>query len=144
MKKIVSVVTVLVALLMLAGCNAEPAGIPKYLDKECYYGKGIQDYTDYCKFFYNEETVKEFATLSDYKQVADSDIEEIKGYFEDFYGQAENQKYYDKVDFDYNTQVKQGDYFRIVTKEGYPEYGYYDIYYVDMTKCILYFVHSNI
>jgi len=34
------------------------SGMPEYLDKECYYGEGFQDYADYCKYFYAADTIK--------------------------------------------------------------------------------------
>lgn len=130
--------------LMLFGCNGKMSGMPKYETKECYYGEGFQDYTDYCKYFYNESTIKKFKTHSKFKKVSNSNIEEIKSYFENFEEWVKNTDYYENYDFDYSTQVKEGDYFYIFEKANYEKYGYYDVYYVDMTKQILYFIHSNI
>ena len=73
-----------------------------------------------------------------------SDIEEIKSYFEVFVERAETMYYYENYDFDYSTQVKEGDFFYIIEDSDCPKYGCYDVYYVDMNKRILYFIHSNI
>ncbi|MGI6247906.1 MAG: hypothetical protein ACOYJX_00675 [Acutalibacteraceae bacterium] len=131
-------------LLILSQCNGKMAGLPKYLDKECYYDEhGFMDADDYCKYYYNEETIKKFEKRSDFKNVTVSDIREIRGYFENFERRIEENKEYYKFDFDYNSQIKEGDYFRIVIKDGYQEYGYYDVYYVDVSKCTLYFIRSD-
>lgn len=150
MKKKVIIVVILSMLLSLFGCNANNITLPKYLDKECYYGEGFQDYTDFCKYFYNDESIKNFETHNKFKIVKKSDIENIKSYFENFDDRVSHQSYYNKYDFDYQTQVKEGDYFNISTKEGtkigesiYDKFDSYDVYYVDMEKCIVYFIHSN-
>lgn len=128
---------------MLFGCSVEMSGMPKYERKGCYYSSGFQDHTDYCKYFYNKKTIKQFETHAKFKKVSNSNIEDIKGYFEDFTVWVKMTDYYDKYDFDYTTQIKNGDYFYIYEKPGYRKYGYYDVYYVDMTKQILYFFHSD-
>ena len=91
-------------------------------------------------------TIKKFETHSKFKIVTESDIEVIRGYFEDFELWAEEMYYYKNYDFDYLTQIKEGDYYYIYVDPNYNtfEYGYYDVYYVDMAKQILYFVHVNI
>ncbi|MCL2677741.1 MAG: hypothetical protein FWE85_01650, partial [Clostridiales bacterium] len=110
---------------------------------ECYYGKGFQDYTDYCKYYYDEETVKEFAAHPKFEIVQDSDLENILSYFENFAEWVRQTDYYGKYDFDPLSQVKTGDYFYIFAKDGQDKFAYYDVYYVDMTTDTLYFIHSN-
>lgn len=129
---------------MLVGCNSEKmSDLPKYDKKECYYGDGTQDYLDYCKYFYNEDSIKEFKDNSKYKKASDSDTENILSYFKDFEESIKETAVYKNFDFDYELQVKEGDYFCIVSKDGYDKFGYYDIYYVDMTNYVLYYIHSN-
>ena len=141
-------------LLGLLGCDYHKlnndVSLPKYDSEECYWGEGVQDYTDFCKYFYDENSVKSFETHNKFKQVTDSDIENIKSYFEDFQRWVEMENYYEKYDFEYQSQIKEGDYYCIVTKEGkkigegvYEKFDSYDVYYVDMSKCVLYFIHSN-
>ena len=144
MKKAICIVLVVVMALMLMGCNGKMSGMPRYERKEEYFGEGFQDYTDYCKYYYNESTIKAFETHSKFKKVSNSDIEEIKSYFEFFEEVVKYEDYYEKYDFDASVQVKEGDFYYIFEKADYPKYGYYDVYYVDMNKRILYFVHSNI
>lgn len=144
MKKTLLIMLVFVCSIMLCGCNMKMLGMPKYIDEECHYGEGFQDYTDYCKYFYDENTIKEFETNDKFKVVTDSDIEDIKSYFENFGEVVKSESYYDKYDFDYQSQVKDGDYFYIVNKDGYEKLEYYDVYYVDMANNTLYFFHSNI
>ena len=110
MKKLISIITILGVLMMLFGCsNGKMLDMPKYDKKECHFGKGFQDYTDYCKYFYNDDAIKQFETHVKFKKVSDSDIEDLQRYFKDF-----------------------EDYIKDT-----------DVYYVDMSKRILYFIHSN-
>ena len=134
----------------LLGCSTNNVILPKYVSKECHYGQGTQDYTDFCKYYYNNESIKAFEMHNKFKIVNTSDIEDIKSYFENFNDYIKNQSYCNKYDFDYKAQIKENDYFYIVSKEGdtigdsvYGKYDSYDVYYVDMEKCILYFIHVN-
>ncbi len=135
--------------LLLFGCG-EAELIPEYISKESYYGEGYQDYTDYCKYFYDEDSIQKFETHNNFTLVTESNIENIKSYFENFNGWVEHQSYYDNYDFYYQSQIKEGDYYYIVSKEGeksgdslYGKYDNYEVYYVDLSKCILYYIHSN-
>ena len=144
MKK-VSFIPVIGVLLMLFSCNGSGrmSDMPKFDKKECHYEKGFQDYADFCKYFYNEDSVKQFETHDKFSKVSGSDIPQIQAYFEDFKERIQDTEYYEKFDFDCLSQVKIDDCFYIYTKEGYEKFGYYDVYYVDMSKCMLYFIHSN-
>lgn len=143
MKKIFPLILIIGVLLMLAGCDGEMSGMPKYIDKECYYDKGFQDYTDYCKYYYDEETVKEFATHPKFNKIQEADLENIRSYFANFEIWARQTDYYGKYDFDCLSQVKTDDYVYIFTKDGQDKFANYDVYYVDMSTNTLYFIHSN-
>ena len=150
MKKVFSVLFIMGAFMMLFGCSRKMSDIPKYKEKECHFSEGVQDHTDYCKYFYDENDVKKFKNHDKYKQVNSQDIENIKSYFKNFEIWVKEQNYYEKYDFDYQKQIKEGDYFYIVTKEDmkigddmYGKFDYYDVYYFDTSKFILYFIHSN-
>ena len=143
MKNVLCVILAAVLALMLTGCNGKMTGMPKYESKEEYFGEGFQDYTDYCKYYYSESKIKEFETHSKFKKVSVSDIEEIRSYFENFEEWVKFENYREKYDFD-DSVIKEGDYYYIFEKAGYPKYGYYDVYYVDMDQRILYFIHSDI
>lgn len=138
------------ALLSLSGCNSNRIILPDYINKECYYGKGIQDYTDFCKYYYNSHSITEFKNHSQFNKVKSSDIEKIRSFFMDFETHVENQEYYDRYDFDSQAQINEGDFFYITDKEGksidnsyYEKFDAYDVFYFDTEKCILYFIHSN-
>lgn len=150
MKKAVIAIALLSMLLNLMGCNSNKPSLPKYISKESYHSKGVQDYTDYCKYFYNEEEIDNFKKSDSFTTVEESNIENIKKYFEHFEECIKEESFCDKYDFNCDTQIKVGDYFHIITKEGvnigdstYGKFDYYDVYYVDMEKRILYFIHSN-
>jgi len=140
--------------LMLFGCSSHEMkmlSMPKYKAKECYFSDGFQDYTDYCKYDYDEESIIEFIQDDRFKEVMDSDVANIIGYFANFSECVIYEDYYEKYDFDNMSQIKEGDYFYIITKENevieggaYGKYDNYDVYYVDMSKCVLYYIHTNI
>ena len=66
--------------------NPVIASLPKCNDSECYYGDGFQDYTDYCKYYYNSKNkIMENMENSQYfKAVSADDVEELKSYFDNF------------------------------------------------------------
>ncbi len=128
------------------------ASLPKYEDSDCYYGEGFQDFTDYCKYYFpkNDDILEALKVNKYLKPVTDEDVEEIKGYFENFKGWVEFQEYKDKYDFRYES-VDTSDYFYIEnedtceTYENCPDkYDNYDVYFFDVETKILYFIHSNI
>lgn len=150
MKKVVITIVLLSMLSNFVGCNANKILLPEYISKESYHSEGIQDYTDYCKYFYDEEQISDFKKSNSFTRVKESDIENLKDYFQHFKECINEESFSDKYDFNCDTQIKVGDYFHILTKEGvnigdsfYGEFDYYDVYYVDMEKRILYFIHSN-
>ena len=132
---------------MLFGCDAKMLGMPKHKSKECYYGEGFRDYTDYCKYIYDEKSIAKFENHAKFKEVEETDIEFIKTHFVVFEDWIKDEEFYDKYDFDYLSQIKLGDYFYIYNKNGNDVFSdddiNYDVYYVDMSKCILYFIHLN-
>lgn len=138
-------------MLSLFGCNSNRVLLPDYIDKECYYGKEFRDYTDFCKYYYDSsDCIEKFKNHSEFSEVKNSDIDNIRSYFLDFETYVESQVYYDHYDFDCQTQIKEGDFFYITTKEGqsvgsshYEKFDSYDVFYMDTQKCILYFIHSN-
>ena len=149
MKKIQIVLVVFI--FLLTGCSqADIVGIPKgYIEKFEFYDKeGFQDYTDYAKYIYSDN--KHFINNSEYKKVSDDDIENIKGYFENFKGWMKAAERLDEYDFD-DKIINEGDYVKIKTKEGQPignskykKYDNYHVYFFDSETNTLYYIHSNI
>lgn len=124
--------------------------IPKgYTIKEEYFDKnGFQDYTDFAKYTYpNKEIV---TNNKQYKKITEKDINEIKGYFEDFYKCMDAQNRLNEYKFDINT-INEDDYALIKTKEGkeignsqYGKYDNYSVYLFDSETLTLYYIHNNI
>lgn len=118
MKKVVTIIMLFSILMSLIGCNTNKIPIPKWISKECYHSKSLQDYTDYCKYFYDEKKINDFKTNKFFELVKESDIENIKSYFLHFEDSVGEESFSNKYDFDYNNQINVGDYFYIITKEG--------------------------
>lgn len=130
--------------------NADIVGIPKgYVEKEEYYDKdSFQDYTDYAKYKYLSENI--IINDDEYIKITEEDINNIKGYFENFYNWMESHNRLNEYDFDTKI-INEGDYIKIKTKEGevigdstYDKYDNYSIYFFDMDTLTLYYIHSNI
>ncbi len=152
MKRILSVAALLILLLVLSGCTTDPAVLKGYTAKQEYFDPaGFQDFTDYCKYVYDENADDAFKQSGLYQTVSDSDVSRIAGYFENFSGWANMVDHLKgKYDFD-NALISAGDYYYIKTKEGTPigdsEYGVYDnytVYFYDMQTHTLFYIHNNI
>lgn len=110
-------------------------------DSKSYYTSGgFRDYTDYCEYYFNTSSIQKYINDSECKIVTQEDIENIKSYFENFDEWLKWCDFKDKYTFDKDTQIKEGDYFYIYAPRGHDNY---DLYYADMEKCIVYFIHNN-
>lgn len=135
-------------MIFITGCDkGRYVDIPKgYVKSEEYFDKeGIQDSFDYAKYIYNDEKV--IVNDDKYKKISSDDIENIRSYFDDFYGVIRLEGIYD---FD-TSIITEGDYVRIETKEGeeigdstYGKYDNYSVYFFDRETLTLYYIHNNI
>lgn len=147
---------ILITCFNLCGCDAVSEdkilkSLPNYENKEVYYKEGVGDYTDYCKYFYLSDITDSLKNNSNFVEVSLSDTEVIYQYFSDFEEWVSNCEYYDKYDFDIDTQINIGDFYCLKTMEGqevgqskYKKYDNYSLYYFDIDKNILYYIHNNI
>ena len=135
-------------MIFITGCDkGRYVDIPKgYVKSEEYFDKeGIQDYSDYAKYIYDNEEV--IVNDNKYKKIGVDDIENIVSYFDDFYGVVR----FDEI-YDFDTSIiTEGDYVRIKTKEGekmgdstYGKYDNYSVYFFDKETLTLYDIHNNI
>lgn len=151
MKRIVYIFPILL-IIFLTGCShTDFVGIPKgYIEKHEFYDKdGFQDYTDYAKYIYSDNS--NFIDSDEYEEVSNNDIGNIKGYFDNFKSWMKAAGRLDEYDFDENI-INNGDYVKIKTREGEPigngEYKFekyydYDVYFFDSENKTLYYIHHN-
>lgn len=135
-------------MIFITGCDSgRVIDIPKgYVKSEEYFDKeGIQDYSDYAKYIYDNEEV--IINDDKYKKISEDDIENIRSYFDDFSRVIRLEGIYD---FD-TSIITDGDYVRIKTKEGeeigdstYGKYDNYSVYFFDRETLTLYYIHNNI
>lgn len=157
MKKIAKTIILLFSLsvmLLLGGCNLKivnGAVLPGYVDKAEFFDEdGFQDYTDYCKYIYDENGKEKFSKSNIYRRVDAGEIEDIKGYFENFEMCMESMGR--STEYDFNDKcISEGDYVFINTKEGiaignsyYRKYDDYTVYFFDTESRTLYYIHNNI
>ena len=126
--------------------------LPLYEDAERHYSEGVQDYTNYCKYYYsqNENIVDALEENEYYNKVSEGDVEYIKSYFAKFEDRVRYADYKDKYDFDIDI-IDNADYYCMQNKSNcekyknyHNEYAAFDIYFFDAQTQILYFIHSNI
>lgn len=140
-------------ILGLFGCSRQSIIISGYLDKECYYDNCFRDSIWYCKYYYGADDVEKFENSPHYGIVSSNDIKTISEYFANYITYMDNVDFASHYDFDYESQIKEGDYFCIISKERQPiednSFGQfhsysYDVYYFDTQKCILYYIYIHI
>lgn len=153
MKKIVLSVIVLIGVIICISVysSLENKEVLKgYIGKEEYFDKnGFQDYTDYCKYYYNESN-NLFVENDKYSLVKMEDIENIRSYFTDFESWMKEANRDNEYDFN-DSCISEGDYIYIKTKEGksigdsiYKKFDDYSIYFYDVESATLFYIHTNI
>lgn len=115
---------------------------PKYTNKIEYIDGGFGDFTKYKEFYYEKTNICGFESNAYFKKVDKYDIVTINDYFIHFENSLQFFEHKENYKFD-KSQIKENDYFYIESKGDYI-YDNYDVYYVDMEKCIMYYIHSNI
>lgn len=154
MKKSVKFILPLLVLVFLGGYAIyfrSSSVLPGYIDKVEFFDEdGFQDYTDYCKYIYDEDGAPKFYKSGKYHFVEKSEIDYLKGYFEHFEMCMESMGRSAEYDFD-DKCISEGDYVYIKTKEGMPignsyyrKYDDYSVYLFDTESRTLYYIHNNI
>ena len=111
-----------------------------YNYKEEYYDEeGWQDFTDYCKYYYDSKADKKFKESSKYKKVENEDISNIIEYFYSMDRAMEMQDRADDYDFNIDS-IDNKDY--VYMKKS--DIKNYSIYFYDIQTHILYYIHRNI
>ena len=148
MKRIITCILVFMMALILSACTFGQK-VPKgYINAEEHFDtEGFQDYTDFCKYYYQDKSAVEKDAR--YSRVSKADIAAIGGYFANFQSWMGAEGRAKEYDFDSNS-ISEGDYVLIETKEGKPigdsfygKYDNYSVYYFDSDSCVLYYIHSN-
>ena len=140
----------LLFLLLLQGCAAVTA-IPRVEDEipagfvrkeEHFDPDGFQDYVDYCKYWYPDGEA--FARDGRWHAVSEEEIEDIRGYLENFRGWMETAGRLEEYDFD-PACIGAGDHVRIeIGSTHWSQYDDYTLYFFDAETGVLYYIHSNI
>ena len=150
---ILSVLVVLIGIVLLINQlpskiyeNPAIVSLPEYDRADCYYSDGFQDYTDFCKYYYDKQDniLDEVKNSQYFKVIKPDDIIEINKYFDNFEERLEYVDYKDKYDFQRNI-IDTEDYFYIENNETEEhKYWDYDVYFFDVQTKTLFFIHSNI
>lgn len=140
-------------ILFATACNhlGDEFVLKEYFDSEEHWDEnGFQDYTDYCKYFYNENADVWFKNHSDYKEVKDENKKNIVSYFDNFKLWMETENRMEEYSFD-TAMISEGDFFYLKTKEGekigngvYKKFDNYSLYFYDVDSHTLVYIHNNI
>lgn len=127
--------------------DSVPASLGKVKTKEFYSSGGVQDYTDYAKYTFDDahpENSEYFVPLTE------EGMRELLRYLDDFEGLIETLREIDPqgepvahYDFD-RSLLSSDDYLYLYIKPDYPEYGYYKLYYFDTETQTLFYFHNNV
>lgn len=153
MKKIIHILILLMAIIMcLSGCFSfsDKEILSGYISKDEHFDKsGVQDFTDYCKYYY-DASFDSFSKSDTYSMVKEDDIENIRSYFDNFESWMTSADRIEEYDFD-DSCISVGDYFYIKTKEGeaignseYEKFDNYSVYFYDTQSSTLFYIHANI
>lgn len=151
MKRLLSLILALTVLLSLSGCglNSIPDG---YTEKDEHFEKNaIQDTVDFANYKYDSiDRLRNSECYEYYKTVSEGDIENLKGYFENFVEWLNDERL---AEYSFDTScISEGDYYLLETEEGksmgdgyfYGKYDIYRLYFFDAETLTLYFIHADV
>ena len=153
MKRLFVLVLSAIFTLMITACGIQTRqdkvlnSLGKYESKQVWTHGEFQDYTDFGIYTFS---VVELNGSSYFSAVAESDIETITAFvdnFENWINCFENSDPTDELVLNYSFDrsiVDAGDYFYIYEGENYPKYGCYDLWIFDTQTNTLYYFHNNI
>lgn len=107
--------------------------------EEFYDSQGWQDFTDYCKYYYDSNADEKFKESDNYKKVENVDVSSIIEYFNVTERSMEMLNRSVEYDFDANV-IDNQDYVYIKNND----LKNFSIYFYDMQRHILYYIHRNI
>lgn len=119
--------------------------ISGYVNKEEKYIENGKDSFEYIKYYYNESNDVKFINNENYQELSEEDVDYLSKYFKRFEKLFEYDDNKDtKYDFDIN-DIKSGDFYILDSKyENEDEkYDNYTVYYYNLNKHILYYLHFN-
>ncbi len=121
--------------------------LPDYKDNDCYFYGENKDYTDYCKFYFKKNIEESIKENKKFVKVDSDNISLVKEYFDNYNEVVKNADFFDKYDFDIS-QIEENDYVYILDKsnenESLEKFDFYNLYYYDASKNIVYYIHNNI
>ena len=155
-KQIVVVLVCVIFILSITSCAAPEdkviALLGEYEKKEFFTSGGLQDYTDYAKYYFTSANAAENKYLN---KIQEPDFAIINTHLDDFEGWIETIKDSDPssevvLNYDFDREIiDTEDYFYIDSEEhtwsdGHTSLVRYNIYLFDSQTQVLYYFHNNI
>lgn len=135
--KVKYIIILVIITILITGCGQqrEEYILDGYNDCDEYFDDGFRKYTDYCKYYYDEEADQIFAENEYYTKVSKDYIILVKDYFDNFPSEFMSEP--EKYDFD-SSCVTEDDYFYKNSQNGD-----YDVCLYDVESHTLYYIHDN-
>ncbi len=149
MKKIKTFLLLCNILSLLTGCSSDYHSInndvvlPTADDEVCYWEDSFQDYTHFCIYYYNQDSIHEFEEKEKFHEMTEDNCETAQSYIDDFISEVQGMDWIEKYDMEKILQAEPGDLFYLNIRHNDMPFESYDLYYVDMSECVLYFMHHN-
>lgn len=116
-----------------------------YASSEHFDEKSFRDYTDYCEYYFDENSAKKFEENHYFTLVTKENMVELKSFFQNFSGWIACREGYEEwFNFKADEQMSETDYFFLdVINPQDGKFHNYDIGYYDTETYTLYLFHNN-
>lgn len=153
MKRFLILSVALVLLVSAAACGIESrqdkvlSSLGHYEFRHVYTSGGFQDYTDFAKYTFSGVDLEDNPYFA---SVSEEDRDTLLLFIDDFEGWIETIRRRDPdnevvVNYAFDRSIiDTEDCFYIYEDEDYPEFGCYDVWFLDVQTNVLYYFHSNI
>ena len=121
--------------------------LPVYDRKEFYTSGGIQDFTDYAKYYWNSLEPADVLKTGCFEEINKENTERIRLYLEDFeeWVRITRGELQENYDFD-KTNIAEGNYVCIRTEYDIDDrtaFWNYSVYYYDVSANMIYYFHNS-
>ncbi|MBE5929054.1 MAG: hypothetical protein E7267_06765 [Lachnospiraceae bacterium] len=153
MKKFLNIGITIILVLSIMGCSQSNRlhgiHLPEPIDKKVYKNITFSDTVNYYIYYYDEKTINEFFGMEGFEKVTANNIDEITGYMKWFKRRAKACD--EPYKYNYKSFLEEGDLYYLVDYliDEYDDnpllkYQRYNLFYVDVSECILYVLHVDI
>lgn len=135
-------------ILILIGCSHQSKYIiDGYISSDEHIDKNSwMDWTDYCSYNYKKEDIHLFVESNIYKKVTNEDIKRVKGFVDNATEWIKWKDGYKEWYHLNKNDLSVDDYYYLKVIEPndvYGEYHHYELYYFEVSQCVLHYLCIN-